>query len=238
MSELLQGIARLGDINTVFFTFLDYPMSYIEFFGTLFTIWCVWLTARAKVLSWPVGIVGTILYLFLFYQIRLYSDLFEQSYFLVTGFIGWWAWTHPRTRAEATKGDELKISRNSAKENMIFLGLVAAGTVLLTYVTANLHLWLPAYFPEPASFPFLDAFTTAMSFTAQWLLAKKRLENWLLWIVVDAIDIWLYWAKGVKFISLEYVLFFFIASAGLFQWLREYRQYKTVAKMAYEPAKA
>jgi len=238
MTAVFQGIAHLFNINTTFFTFLDYPMSYIEFFGTIFTIWCVWLTAKAKVLSWPIGIVGSVLYLFLFYQIRLYSDLFEQVYFLVTGFVGWWAWTHPKTKAEATKADELKISRNSAKENLAFAGIVVVGTALLTYVTANLHLWLPAYFPEPASFPFLDAFTTVMSFTAQWLLAKKRLENWLLWIVVDAIGVWLYWSKGVKFLSLEYGLFFFIASAGLYRWFREYRQYKPVPKTPYEPAKA
>lgn len=238
LSTLFDNIVRLADINTVFFTVLDYPMSYIEFFGTIFTIWCVWLTAKARVLSWPIGIVGTILYLALFYQIQLYSDLFEQTYFLITGFIGWWVWLHPRTKAEANKDDELRIGRNSAKANWIYAGAIAAGTLLLTYVTANLNVWLPKYFPEPAAFPFLDAFTTAMSFTAQWLLARKRLENWLLWIVVDAIDVWLYWAKGVKFVSLEYALFFFIASYGFFKWLREYGQYKKELTMAYETVRA
>jgi nicotinamide mononucleotide transporter len=238
LPALLHGIARLGDINAIFFTVLDYPMSYIEFFGTIFTIWCVWLTAKAKVLSWPVGIIGTVLYLALFYQISLYSDLFEQSYFLVTSFIGWWVWLHPRTRTEANKDDELKIGRNSARQNWICVGVIAAGTALLTWVTVNLNVWLPSYFPEPAAFPFLDALTTAMSFTAQWLLTRKRLENWLLWIVVDAIDVWLYWAKGVKFVSIEYCLFFFIASYGFFKWLREYGQYKKDLRIAYETAGA
>jgi len=238
MSVLLHDIAHLFSINTTFFTVLDYPMSYIEFFGTIFTIWCVWLTAKAKVLSWPVGIVGVVLYLFLFYQIQLYSDLFEQTYFLVTSFIGWWIWLHPKTRAEANKDDELKIGRNSLRENLAYAGIIAAGTALLVYVTVHLNVWLPAYFTEPAAFPFLDAFTTAMSFTAQWLLTKKRLENWLLWIAVDAIDVWLYWFKGVKFVSLEYGLFFFIASYGFYQWVSECRQYKKELKIAYEPARA
>ena len=237
MPALLHAFARLFDINTTFFTVLDYPMSYIEFFGTIFTIWCVWLTAKAKVLSWPIGIIGSVLYLFLFYQISLYSDLFEQVYFLVTSVIGWWVWLHPRTKAEANQDDELKIGRNSLRENLAYAGLVAAGTALFYWVTVHLNVWLPAYFPQPASFPFFDAVTTAMSFTAQWLLAKKRLENWVLWIAVDGIDVWIYWFKGVKFVSLEYGLFFFIAAFGLYKWVREYRGYRKEVQ-AYASAAA
>jgi nicotinamide mononucleotide transporter len=77
-------------ISTVFFTVLGYPMSYIEFFGTVFNIWCVYLTAKGKVLSWPIGMAGIVLYFFLFYQIRLYSDLLEQVYFFVMSIYGWW----------------------------------------------------------------------------------------------------------------------------------------------------
>ena len=214
---------NLLDINNTMFTIWDYPMSYIEFFGTIFNIWCVWLTARAKVLSWPVGLAGTILYLFLFYQIQLYSDLFEQVFFLITGLWGWWMWLHPRTVAETDHKQQLKISFNTLKENGVYLVILALGTALLTYITKNLNIWLPQYFPEPAAFPFLDAFTTSMSFLAQWLLMKKRIESWMLWIVVDAIGIGLYWAKGVKFVSIEYLLFFFIATFGLIGWIKMYK---------------
>ena len=178
-------MTHLFDINTIFFTFLDYPMSYLEFFGTIFTIWCVWLTVKARILSWPVGIVGSVLYIFLFYQIQLYSDLFEQVYFIITSLLGWWIWLHPRTKAEENKDKELKISRNSFRDNLSWLFIVCAGTGFFMYITVHLNVWLPKYFPEPASFPFLDSFTTAMSFTAQWLLAKKKIENWALWIAVS-----------------------------------------------------
>lgn len=215
----MNTILHLFDINTTLFTFIGYPMSYIEFFGTIFTIWCVWLTAKAKVLSWPVGIVGTVLYLALFYQIQLYSDLFEQVYFLISGFIGWWVWLHPK---QGQKNDvaQLKVGRNTVKENVLYVIGIAIGTVVLTYITSNLHLWLPAYFTEPAALPFLDAFTTVMSFVAQWLLVRKKFESWVLWILVDAIAIGLYWFKGVRFISLEYVLFLFIAIGGLINWVK------------------
>ena len=215
----MNTILHLFDINTTLFTFIGYPMSYIEFFGTIFTIWCVWLTAKAKVLSWPVGIVGTVLYVALFYQIQLYSDLFEQVYFLISGFIGWWVWLHPK-QGQKNDGAQLKVGRNTVKENVLYVIGIAIGTVILTYITSNLHLWLPAYFTEPAALPFLDAFTTVMSFVAQWLLVRKKFESWVLWILVDAIAIGLYWFKGVRFISFEYVLFLFIAIGGLINWVK------------------
>lgn len=217
---------NIFNVNTILFTVMDYQMSYIEFFGTIFTIWCVWLTVRAKVLSWPIGIIGSVLYIFLFYQIQLYSDLFEQVYFIITSLVGWWLWLNPRTKAEEDKNKELKISRNRLNQNLIYGGVIFAGTILFMYITIHLNVWLPQYFPEPASFPFLDSFTTAMSFTAQWLLAKKKIENWVLWIAVDAIDMWLYWFKGVKFVSVEYMLFFVLASKGLWDWYKIYKNEK------------
>ncbi|OGZ97209.1 MAG: hypothetical protein A3I44_02100 [Candidatus Sungbacteria bacterium RIFCSPLOWO2_02_FULL_51_17] len=221
------------DINNTFFMVFEYQMSYIEFFGTILTIWSVWLTAKARILSWPIGIIGVVLYMFLFYQIQLYSDLFEQVYFLITGFWGWWVWTHPKIGEEVALGKEIRIAKNSLRENIVYACIIAVGTGTLTYVAVHLDAWFPSYFPEPAAFPFLDAFTTAMSFTAQWLLARRRLENWMLWIVVDVIAIWLYWSKGIKFVSLEYALFFVIASIGLIKWVKEYRGYSTNAIHAH-----
>ncbi len=226
MELIITQIEHFLDINTVFFTALEYPMSYIEFFGTLFTIWCVWLTARAKILSWPIGIIGTLLYMFLFYQIGLYSDLFEQIYFLITGFVGWWLWLRPKNKENTDSQNQLKIGTNTLKTNLIYLVIVGLGTLFFTYLATNLDNWFPKYFQEPASFPFLDAFTTSMSFVAQWLLARKKVESWILWIIVDIIGIWLYWAKGVKFISMEYVLFLIIATKGLIDWNKEFKSYK------------
>jgi len=87
---------------------------------------------------------------------------------------------------------------------------------------------MPAYFAEPASYIYLDAFTTILSFAATILLINKKLEAWYLWILVDIIGVYLYYVKGVKFISLEYVFFLGLATYGLFQWLVLYK--KTVIK--------
>lgn len=212
-------LRALFDIHTTFFTIASYDMSYLEFFGTVLTIWCVWLTAKAKILSWPIGILGSLLYLFLFYQIQLYSDLLEQVYFLVTGVVGWFMWL--AYKKEINQEDQtVQVTWSAPKERAMYFMIAVIGTGILAGITIHLTDWFPTYFPEPVSYPWLDAGTTAMSFLAQWLLMRKRIESWFLWILVDAIDIGLYWVKGVKFISAEYLLFFFIAFFGMLNWIK------------------
>lgn len=206
------------NINTVFFTFLDYPMSYLEFFGTLFNVACVWLVVKNKIATWPVGIVGIVLYIFLFYQIQLYSDLFEQIYFLVMSFYGWYIWSNAKAKKEDEKKHDLAITGLAWKERGVYVVAIVLGTALLSFVTSNLHIWLPQYFPEAASFVVLDAFTTVLSFAATILMARKKFECWYLWIIVDVIALYLYYVKDVKFIALEYVLFLVMAIMGLIEW--------------------
>lgn len=209
-------------INTIMFTFWDYQMSYLEFFGTIFNLWCVYLAARNKAANWPIGIVGIILYLFLFYQIQLYSDLFEQVYFLLMSFYGWYVWS--MIDKDSKTKPQSKVGTNSPKANLVWLAVIIIGTGLLTVFTANINKLWPQYFPLPASYPFLDAFTTVMSFAATIIMARRKIECWYLWILVDIIGIWLYFAKGVKFISLEYVIFLLLAAKGLLDWRRQANQ--------------
>lgn len=81
------------------------------------------------------------------------------------------------------------------------------------------HIWFPKVFPEAASYPYLDALTTIMSFVAMWLMVRKHIESWLYWIAVDVIGIWLYFTKDVKFISLLYVMLLFMAIRGFLNWI-------------------
>jgi nicotinamide mononucleotide transporter len=202
------------DVNTIFFSVMGYPMSYIEFFGTILNVWCVWLAARNKVLNWPVGIVAVVLFFALFYQIRLYSDMAEQVWFFVTGFWGWWMWTHPKGQKKA----ELPVTRSPRAELWYGIGITLAGTIALGTFMSRVHLLFPAMFPAPADYPYLDAFTTVMSFTATVLMMRRRVDCWAYWITVDVIGIWLYFMKDVRFIALEYVLFLGMATWGLLSW--------------------
>lgn len=216
--NLMSALQAFFNVNTVFFTFIGYPMSYLEFFGTLANIASVWLIARKNVLTWPVGIVAVILFLALFYQIQLYSDMLEQFYFLVTGFWGWWVWT----RSTTTVGDEDSSGQGADKitvqEVASWGGVTAVGTVALTWFTMQLNLWLPSIFLAPPSFPVLDALTTVMSFVATILMIRKKVLCWYYWIIVDVIGIGLYFAKDVKFLSLLYFIFLILAVQGLLKW--------------------
>jgi nicotinamide mononucleotide transporter len=218
------NLLSLFDINTTFFTLLNYPMSYLEFFGTIFTGWSVYLSAKNKVISWPIGLVGVVLYGFLFYQIQLYSDLFEQIYYLLTGFWGWWLWTHPQG-SQVDSNKELKVSFATKKFNLIGLISVFLLTISLSYFMSNIHLIFPVLFPIAASFPFMDALTTAMSFVANVYLAKRKIENWYLWIIVDIIGVFLYYQKGVIFLSLLYFFFLINAFKGVYDWTKTQKSY-------------
>jgi nicotinamide mononucleotide transporter len=210
-------------IKTTALTLWGYPMSYLELVGTVFTLWSVWLAARNNVLTWPIGIVGVVLYIFLFYQIQLYSDLVEQGYFLVTSFWGWWVWTSRQEKGSGKKR-ELSITYGTNVQNVVAAGVVILGTWAMGYRMSRIHLDFPTLFPERASFPYLDAFTTVMSFVATILMAQKKMECWYLWILVDIIGVGLYYAKNVKFIALEYFIFLILASKGLFFWRSEFQK--------------
>ncbi len=172
------------DVNTVLVSIGEYPLSYIEFIGTILYFASVWLIARKNMLTWPVGIVSVVLFGILFYQIQLYSDTIEQVYYLGVSAYGWIAWN--RTRV-ATQEIRAQFSR----------------------------------FPVAASYPFLDALTTVMSFAAMFVMTRRRTEGWIYWIVVDIIGIGLYWVKDVKFISLQYVVLLGMATYGFVHWLRD-----------------
>jgi nicotinamide mononucleotide transporter len=209
-------------IDAIALTVLGYPMSYIELVGTILYLWSVWLIAQKRMLTWPIGILSVLLYMLLFYQIRLYSDALEQVYYLVASVYGWWWWSQKGPAQEATAG--FHYSRQRVW--LLTLGLTLGIGGALGGAMSQVHLWWPRLFPEAAAFPFLDAITTVMSFTAMALMAQKRIESWWYWIVVDGIAIGLYYVKEVRFLSLLYVILLAIAVNGLRSWHQAHEKAK------------
>lgn len=209
-------MSRFLSVDAVFFTILGYPMSYVELFGTVLYLWSVWLIARRNVLTWPVGIASVLLYLALFYQIRLYSDAFEQVYYLGASAYGWWYWS--RSRPETRALSEVRYSPRGPA--VLAVAVTALLSLAFGAATGRLHVWMPELFPEAASYSYVDAATTVMSFTAMWLMARKRIESWIYWIVVDVVGIWLYFVKNIRFVSLLYVVLLALAVRGLGEWRR------------------
>ena len=213
------------DIDQIFFTLFNYSMSYLEFFGTIAGAIAVWLSARANIWSWPIGIINVVLLFFLFFQVQLYPDMFLQVFFFVTNLMGWWRWAHPRL-GEENKNNELKVSFTPIRQLLILSGLGLAGTFLFGMLASRLHDIIPSVFSMPSAFPYLDSFVTVMSIVTTFLMIQKKIECWILWIIIDVIATGLYFAKGIKFLGLEYLVFCFIAAFGLWNWIREYRLYK------------
>ncbi len=205
------------NVNTTFFTLLGYPISYLEFTGTLFNLASVWLVAKRNIWTWPIATIGVILFGIMFYQIQLYADFFEQIYYFITGLWGWYLW---QTGKDKESDGKVVITRNTRRINLYWIGGIAATSLIATFLLTNLNTWLPNLFPEPASLPALDATTTIMSFAATILMIKRRVESWVLWVLVDIVAVGLYYYKEVPFVALLYLIFLGIATNGLIDWYR------------------
>lgn len=202
-------------------------MSYLEFFGVLTGLTAVWLSARAHIWSWPLGIVNVVLSFFLYFQVQLYPDMFLQVFFFVTNILGWWRWSHPKEN-EADKKNELKVSYMDGGQKLFALAMGVAGTLTLGTFASKLHDWFPIVFSLPSAYPYIDSFIMTMSIIATFFMIQKKVESWIIWIVVDLVATYLYYIKGIRFYSLEYLIFTGIAAYGLYHWMREQRSYKNM----------
>ncbi|MEO5980213.1 MAG: nicotinamide riboside transporter PnuC [Chryseolinea sp.] len=208
------------DAKSIFFTVLGYEMSYLEFFGVLTGLMAILLSARANIWSWPVGIVNVVLAFFLYYQVQLYPDMFLQIFYFVTNIFGWWRWANPKPGEENLK-NELRASNMGLKKFLRLCSIGLIGTLILGKLASNLHEWFPSVFTIPSAYPYADSFLTVMSIVTTFVMIEKKFESWIIWIVVDITATWLYFAKGIKFFAVEYLIFCFIASYGLWHWIRE-----------------
>ena len=197
-------------IELIAFTVFDYPISYIELIGTLFGLLSVILAARANILTWPTGIINEVFFLLLFFQVQLYADMLLQVYFFVMTLYGWFYWNSDKK--------EHRIGVVSTRNRLTIILLLLMGTAVCGFVISRLHVYLSDVFVEPAAFPYIDSFTTVASIIAMVLLARKRLEAWVLWIAVDIVSVCLYVTKGINLIAMEYLVFLAIATYGFFHW--------------------
>ena len=200
-------------------------MSYLEFFGTIAGAIAVALSAKANIWSWPIGVVNVVLFFFLFYQVQLYPDMFLQVFYAVTNLMGWWRWAHPKP-GEEDKRRELRVSYLGIRRFVVVGCLGLVGTYILGTFAKSLHQIIPSIFSVPSAFPYADSFVTVMSIVTTFLMIQKKIECWIIWIVIDIVATYLYYMKGIKFASVEYLAFCFIAAFGLWNWIREYQSIK------------
>lgn len=179
-------------------------MTWIEAVAVVFGLVCVWLTIRQNVLCWPTGLVQVALYIVIFYRVKLYSDLILHVIYVVMQIYGWYYWLHGGNRSEAPP-----VSTLTSRDRLVWPAVAVLGTFGWG--------WLMSTFTD-AAVPYGDAFTTAASLAAQWLMARKKLESWLFWIAVDVVAIGIYWNKSLFLTSGLYSVFLVLATMGLFAW--------------------
>ena len=211
------------DINNIFFELWGVKMSHLEFYATLTGLVAVILSAQENVWSWIVGLSNVILAFIMFYQIQLYPDMFLQIFFFITNLIGFWQWKYPKQQ-EANQKNELKIRQLTIQQFGLLSLIGLTGTALLGTFAKNLHEWVPLVFSQPSAFPYMDSFTTVMSIFATFLLIRKKVEAWWVWLGVDIISTYMYYVKEVKLYSLLYAVFCIIALFGAINWTKEYKK--------------
>jgi nicotinamide mononucleotide transporter len=201
------------EIKNIAFQILGYPISYVELIGTLFGLFSVYFASRANILTWGTGIVNEVFLFILFFQVQLYADMFLQVYFFIVTIYGWYNWKTNRVGK--------MISEINFRNKLLLAAAIFIFSLLSGFLFSNIHLYLLEYFKVKAAYPFIDSFVMVSSIVATVLLAKKKIENWYLWIAVDLVCVVLYFKKGVYFLSLEYFIFLGLASYGLYHWKKE-----------------
>lgn len=187
--------------------------QYIEILGTIVGIVYLWLEYKANIYLWLVSIIMPAIYLYIFYVAGLYADFAINIYYLLIAIYGWLAWKYGfklfSLKKENNRVEVLKIS-SIPKKLWIRLFLVYALLQLLI-------TWVLVIYTN-SDVPWLDSFTTSVSIIAMWLLARKYVEQWLVWIIVDVVCVGLYIYKDLYFTSALYALYAIIAVFGYFKW--------------------
>ncbi len=176
---------------------------FIEVLGFVFGIVGVWLTLKENILCFPIGIVNVIASFFLFFDQKLYSDVIQQVVYLILLTYGWYTW-----KKKIGKPD-IGISNSSFQ----FLSVHLMAAAILSLIMGGLF----SRFTD-ASVPYIDSAATALSFLAQYLIARKRIENWLLWMVVNVTYISIYFYKGLYLYSILFLIYLALAVLGYKQW--------------------
>ena len=172
--------------------------------GIVSTLICVWLNIKENIWGWFWAIISSGIYAWVYYNAKLYSDMELQFVFIIISFYGWWHWLYHNGT-----GPQLPVTNTPAKLYVpLLLILVAAA-----FASGFLH----QYYTD-ASLPYLDSALTATSLVAQWLMARKYIENWLLWIAANVVYVYMYMSKGLTGTAILYVFLFFMAIKGSIDW--------------------
>jgi nicotinamide mononucleotide transporter len=204
--------------------------NYIEIFGAVTGIIYVFLEIRQNIWLWPLGIITSAIYIWVFFTNKFYADMSLQGYYLIISVLGWYWWRkgsksmgeivtkgEKEVRSEGTipkDKDELQVTRLRLKTGIIL-------TASFIFLLAVMKLVLSKFTDSPV--PGWDSFITSLSIVATWMLARKIYEHWYLWIVVNFISALLFFTRGLYPTVILYIIYGIMSFAGLVTWKKGLR---------------
>jgi len=192
--------------QSVFIWFIDH---YIEVLGAVFGLLYIFLSIKQSIWCWPLGIITSAIYIIVFFNSGFYADMGLQFYYVFISFYGWYHWIFGGKKAN-TK--QLEITKTSFLLWIILFVINAVLFVIISYILINY---------TDSTIPYLDAFTTAASIVATWMLAQKKIEHWILWVVVDIVSLGLYVYKDLYATVILFAVYTILAFIGYSEWRKD-----------------
>jgi len=186
--------------------------NYIEVLGSVFGLLYILLSIKQNIWCWPIGFITSALYIYVFFVTKFYADMGLQVYYLIVSLYGWYHWMFG---SKSRKQDDLKISKTKIKLGIRLFVINAILFVFIAFILVNY---------TDSEVPYWDAFTTAASFVATWMLARKIIEHWIVWIIVDSVSLGLYIYKGLYPTVILFTVYTGLAILGFIEWKKELKK--------------
>jgi nicotinamide mononucleotide transporter len=178
----------------------------LEITAVIFGFASVWYSKQNNILVFPTGLISTSIFVYLLFKWQLIGDMMINGYYFVMSLYGWYIWTRKIDSEHVTP-----ISKTTKNEQFLG-GVIFITTLLMVFVVyQTFEMWT-------SWVAYVDTFTTALFFVGMWLMAKRKIENWIFWIIADIISVPLYFYKGFTFTSLQYLGFTILAIFGFLAW--------------------
>ena len=179
----------------------------IEVLGTLFGILYVWLSVRQHIMTWLAGIITSLLFCKVFFDAKLYAQFGLQIFYVVLSIYGWWSWQYGKKDHQ-----ELHVSWTSRALWMRLFILNLVLSFVIYYITS---IYTDDFLP------FGDSMIASVSIVATWMLARKKIEQWFAWIIIDSISVFLYFYRGLYPTVILYLIYTIMAVIGFCEWRKE-----------------
>ena len=183
----------------------------LEYIAVVFGIASVWFSRKENILVYPIGLINTIIYIYISFKGSLLGEAAVNLYYTIMSIYGWLLWTKKDRQQKPAVLITWSNKKEWVSELLFFAGFYAAIFVALTYLKKDF---------APGAIPWADAFASATAFTGMWLMAKKKVESWYWWIATNVASIPLYFVKHYVFTSVYYFILLIMALWGLIEWMK------------------